>query len=137
MNKPLYQHIALTLEALRNCEASGNTEWARRHRERVAEYENMLPSGSGFDTGTRISIEESTPDKLVLVTSYHHMDEHGTYDGWTDHKIVITPSLAHGFSMKIGGRDRNDIKDYIGEVYDCDLRQSFNPFEERAKPTVH
>ena len=44
------------------------------------------------------------------------MDEHGGYDGWTEHKIIVTPSLVYGFELRVTGKDRNDIKDYIAEV---------------------
>jgi hypothetical protein len=32
------------------------------------------------------------------------------------------PSLAFGFNLSVGGRDRNDIKEYIGEAFDGVLR---------------
>ena len=76
-----------------------------------------LPSGSGWDCGTKLDYEKSNPDKLVFYGSYHHMNENGMYDGWTEHTIIVTPSLAFGFDVKITGRDRNDIKDYLGEMF--------------------
>jgi hypothetical protein len=76
-----------------------------------------MPSGSGVDIGTKLDLGESTSDKLVFSASFHHMDEHGGYDGWTDHKIIVTPSLQFGFNLKITGRDRNQIKDYLSDIF--------------------
>lgn len=75
------------------------------------------PSGSGFDNGTTFEEELSTKNKLVFSTSFHHMNDDGYYAGWTEHKIIIVPSLAHEYDMRITGRDKNMIKDYIGDVF--------------------
>jgi len=82
---------------------------------------NHLPSGSGIDRGTMIDLDKSTPNKLRLITAYHHMNENGMYDEWTEHTVTVTPDLMHGFTLKIGGRNRNDIKDYLYDVYREDL----------------
>lgn len=77
----------------------------------------LLPSGSGIDSGTSIvSIDARC---VILSTSFHHMNDSGFYDGWTHHKIKITPTLSdsRGFDLKITGRDRNDIKAYLYDVY--------------------
>ena len=86
----------------------------------TAEYisAEILPSGSGFNSGTRFDIDKSTMDKLVFHTSYHHMSEHGYYTKWTDHTVTVTPSF-HGFNIKVSGRNHNDIKEYIAESFDC------------------
>lgn len=78
-----------------------------------------LPNGSGFNAGTELLEDECKDDKLVFMVGYHHMNEHGYYDGWTHHKIVVTPSFT-GFNVTVGGRDKNEIKDFIAETfYDC------------------
>lgn len=61
--------------------------------------------------------EESKKDRIVFDFSFHHMDENGYYDGWTEYKLVITPSLTDGFDYKITGRDRNRIKEYLYDVF--------------------
>lgn len=85
--------------------------------------EAALPSGSGIDRGTIIDRERSRPDRIVLVCSFHHMNEHGYYDGWTDHEVIVRPSLAWGFTLRVTGRDRNGIKDYLHDVYMHALRE--------------
>lgn len=74
------------------------------------------PSGSGIEMGTALS-EKSTPEQIVFGTHFHHVDEHGGYDGWTEHSVRVKASLLFGIDITVGGRNRNDIKDYLGELY--------------------
>ena len=116
--RPLYQELASAVQARLNCIASSDSEWEGKHEERIeALVKNHLPSGSGIDSGTAIDLDKSTGEKLVLTLSYHHMDEMGGYDGWTEHTITVRPSLLFGIDLTISGRDRNRIKDYLYEVY--------------------
>lgn len=113
----VYQKIAKLLEARRNCGASANHEWFDIHTGKIEEIvKTLFPSGSGFDEGTKIEFNKTRKDRVVFVTGFHHMVE-GTYDGWTHHSIVITPSLAHGFDIRVTGNNRRDIKDYIAEIF--------------------
>lgn len=120
MSTPLYKEIASTINALKNLRSRTlvNKEWEDRWESRLEQIQNaLLPSGSGIDSGTTISFEESSEDKIVLLTSFHHMNEHGYYDGWTDHKVTVRASLQFDIDIKIGGRDRNQIKDYLHDVF--------------------
>jgi len=74
-----------------------------------------LPSGSGWDLGTTLE-DRSTPTKLVFTGGFHHMDDNGCYDGWTDHVVTVTPTFD-GVNVTVSGRDRNDIKDYLTETF--------------------
>ena len=123
MIRPLYVALASAVQARLNCIESGNVEWCDRHEERIgALVKAGLPSGSGFDAGTTLDLDTSTGSKLVLNTSYHHMTE-GSYDGWTDHTVTVTASMVDGFDLKVSGRDRNQIKDYIGDAFGNALRE--------------
>jgi hypothetical protein len=116
--KSQYQQISNRLHAMINCERSGNSEWYSKHEEVIHDIcKNEMPSGSGFDSGTTFDFDNSTPEKLIFKTSFHHMNDGGCYDGWTDHKVIVTPSLEFGFNIKVTGRDRNNIKDYIVEMF--------------------
>lgn len=115
----LYADIAARIEARLNCINANprNTEWESKHEQQVLEWvKEFFPSGSGFDCGTKIDLDASSADKLVFNTSFHHMNDCGMYDGWTEHTVTVKPSLAHGFSVTITGRDRNGIKEYM---HDC------------------
>lgn len=81
--------------------------------------EKFLPSGSGFDSGT--TIYGSNRNRIVLRTGFHHMDEHGSYCGWSYHSVIITPSLINGIDIHITGKDVRDIKDYMYSVMETTL----------------
>lgn len=126
----VYEFIASKLSAIKNCETSGNAEWLQRHTDELESIvRNFAPSGSGIDNGTTINWD-SKEDKLVFDTAYHHMNEGGCYDGWTEHQVIVTPSLQFGACVKITGRDRNDIKDYLHDTYSCWLFSSVEWVEE-------
>lgn len=113
---PRYQAIARRIGAANRCKSSGNLEWFGKHWERIAELCADAPHGSGFDSGCNLS-EDSTPERLTFGADFHHMNEHGSYDGWSTHTVIIRPSLEFGFDLRITGRDRNGIKDYISDVF--------------------
>lgn len=114
----LYQAIARKLQAIRNCEASGNTEWRDQHTEQMLCWiRDHMPSGSGFDCGTHISLPASGLNRLVFDTAFHHMDTNGYYNGWTYHRVVVTPDLCFGYAVKVTGPNRNNIKEYIAETF--------------------
>lgn len=95
----------------------------RKTIEETAELLNQyLPSGSGFDSGTVLNLDKSTPQKLVFDTSFHHMSEHGFYTRWTDHTVTIRPEFR-GWDIRVSGRDHNGIKDYIAECFACALTE--------------
>jgi hypothetical protein len=53
--RPLYQVLATLSEAIDNCRNVGNTEWAVKHGNEMDRLcREYLPSGSGFDNGTRV-----------------------------------------------------------------------------------
>lgn len=118
MARYLYSELSSAIQARSNCAQSGNVEWKHRHEDWIEHMEkNLLPSGSGIDSGTRLVLDECHGERLVMTTSYHHMNDAGYYDGWTEHKIVVTPSFTGGINLRISGRNRNDIKDYLHEVF--------------------
>jgi hypothetical protein len=116
----LYAKLAMLVQARLNCIDGFNSEWKLKLEEKIEELvRNHLPSGSGFDSGTKIDLEVSN-NRLVFCTAYHHMDENGSYDGWTEHVVRVSPSF-HGVHMTVSGRNRNGIKDYIYESFDIAL----------------
>jgi hypothetical protein len=119
--------LASTLQAMAACENSNNTEWYGKHKAHVLDIvKRTAPSGSGIDCGTQIDLDKSTSTKLVFTLSYHHMNEAGYYDGWTNHEVVVTGSLT-GLVIKIKGNNRNDIKDHLYETYSMWLESEREP----------
>lgn len=129
--RKVYQEIAAILGAIENCRKSGNKFWLGRWGEKLSAIMKDAPSGSGIDCGTRLMDGASTPEKLVFFVEYHHMNEDGFYDGWTQHKVIVRPSLQFDFNLSITGRDRNQIKDYLADVYDGWLREDYKEQEEK------
>jgi hypothetical protein len=79
---------------------------------------DLLPSGSGFDNGAYLVTAESNDKRLVIRTSFHHMDANGYYTTWTQHTIRIYPSFeSPGFTLKVSGTNLHNIKEHIADVY--------------------
>lgn len=113
----LIEAIAQALASRNNCALSGNTNAQKVWDEVLRRLDRALPSGSGIDLGTKIE-RASLPDCVILHTSFHHMDQHGGYDGWTEHRITVKPSFVYGLDLRISGGNRNEIKDYLHQVYE-------------------
>ena len=98
--EPLYQRLATLCDAAIHCHNTDNEEWHQRHIERACHLVAMnLPCGSGFDNGTNLDFDKSHQNRLVFTTAFHHMDESGMYDGWTEHE-VSTPGRSAPSSGK-------------------------------------
>ena len=76
---PLYQQLAMTFNALLNCqrqaEQTGTPHgWTSKHHATIDDLaKEYLPSGSGFDSGTKFDFDRSKEERLVFSTAYHHM----------------------------------------------------------------
>jgi hypothetical protein len=112
-----YAAISQMLAGLAKCERTNNQEWLVKWKQEIeAICENELPSGSGIDTGTKLNFAKSTPDKLVFHVAYHHMNDGGYYDGWTNHTVTVRPTFG-SVKLSISGPNRNDVKDYLYDLY--------------------
>lgn len=129
----LYMAIARSLGAMENCLKTNNTHWHVRHEQDAIDLVRAhMPHGSGIDNSTKIDLERSDPNRLVFSFGYHHMNEAGMYDGWTDHEAIVTPCLSFGFSLRITGRDKNQIKDYLHYVFQTALETDVDEYPNRA-----
>lgn len=101
--KKLYQYMASCQLALANCIISGNKEWEEKWRERCEHIsKELLPSGSGFDCGSKFDYDRSPNGRLLISTEYHHMDSNGMYAGWTSPiTITVLPDLQFGFVLRL------------------------------------
>lgn len=123
--QPLYLSLAVLRSRHYNLMQHDNPSETQREAIFAIEQEldrltrEYLPSGSGFDRGTFFFTAD--PDAqlkpvLRFTTSYHHMNEHGVYDGWTQHQIKAEPDFG-GLRVTVQGSNRNQIKDYIGDMF--------------------
>ena len=123
----VYVELSTLLTARENCDASNNHEWYQRHTDRIEKLiDDVMPRGSGFDSGRWLDLRRSKPDRLVICTSFHHMDDNGMYICWTDHDVIVKPSLAFGFMLQITGRNKRDINDYIAEMFGTALHSEID-----------
>ena len=124
MARYLYSDIAHTIATVKRLDDTASTEQHETTLSMWEEWlnslEQLLPSGSGIDNGTTIDRERSHAEKIVLHFGFHHMNDGGYYDGWTEHTATITPSFD-GINMRISGRDRNQVKEYLYQTYDYAL----------------
>lgn len=118
MDKTFVRELAVAFESRGNANKAGNFLWRDKWDDRIEKLLDTLPSGSGIDSGVIFDHDASTPDKLVFTFGYHHMNEHGSYTKWTEHKITVTPSLASGFDIKMtkGGASDEDME-YFYDVF--------------------
>ena len=129
INKDLLTEIADQVERLHRVKAHpekfvayevvhGKVGLVEAIESELAQLEEFLPSGSGFDSGTQIDSDSTGGKKIVFFTEFHHMDEAGSYDGWTDHKVIVTPTLSCSkFDIEVTGEDRNEIHEYIASEF--------------------
>ena len=122
MERKVYEILDAAVIARRNCSypIAPKPTWENKWDDLIQYIcKNHLPSGSGFDCGTTVVEDECVSGKkLVLKFDYHHMDEHGYYDGWSSHKVIVTPYFD-GISVTVKGalprKYRND-KEYFGDT---------------------
>lgn len=116
---PLYRRLAMEVDRYHRLVASG-AKWSdgllADCRELLWQMDELLPSGSGIDNGAVVNVFESSDRVLVVDVSYQHMNDAGMYDGWTDHRITIRPTFD-GIEVRVSGRDRNGVKDYLARVF--------------------
>lgn len=118
MKLKLISHIA------KNCDWHKQVNEAFRPEceDRIGRLEYLLPRGFGVDSGCTIDVENSSSDKVIINFSWHHLNQDGYYDGWTDHKLIVKPKLWNDFDMRITGSNRNGIKDYLYDLFDSYLK---------------
>jgi len=120
MKRKVYQGIANKLQAiayLENKNSCLNKQFIDIHQDAIDEIMSTAPSGSGFDSGTELNREETRCNRLVFNTSFHHMNEYGMYSGWSEHSVIVTPDLTTDIDIRVTGRNRDEIKDYIAETF--------------------
>ena len=108
-----------------------DSKFAEQAENRQARILAMLPSGSGFDNGT--SIIAADAQKIVFETAFHHMDEHGSYCGWTNHRVTVRASMTIEIELHVSGPNKRGIKDYIAEVFASVMYREFEWIEQPAK----
>lgn len=117
----------LIYQIARNCEwlKTVNEQYKNQCLDNIEKLEKRLPCGSGIDSGCKIDADNSGINKVIITFGYHFMNENGYYDGWTDYKLIITPAFL-GINMKIAGKNRQGIKDYLYDLFDVKLNEKLS-----------
>jgi len=92
-------------------------DYKQPHLDKIDELIKLLPHGSGIDAGIQLMLELSNENKIVFHFEFHHMNDNGYYINWTGHNLTLTPSFLNGFNIKISGRNQNDIKSYLYDLF--------------------
>lgn len=124
--KTVIQHLASAINSALYHEPRENAHY-QKFVTMAEDLMDELPSGSGIDHGTKLVWEKTRKGKIVLQADFHHMDENGGYDGWTEHEIIVAPDFD-GFEIKVTGRNRNQIKEYLADTYHYALSAEVEPF---------
>lgn len=133
MSQTLIQVIASRVDARLNCEKAGNSPGERLNFDDLEKLEKLLPDGSGIDCGTKIDLGRSTDNKVVFTFSYHHMNDRGYYNGWTEHTLTIRPHLLLGLDLTLTGPDKNQIKNYLYDTYQYTLTRPCEWNDEKKR----
>jgi hypothetical protein len=124
--KTVAQEISARLSQIQNLLEAGNTSMMSHCGDKLRLLvKELMPSGWGFDMGTTLHVR-STPNKLVFVTEFHHMNDDGFYDGWTGHIVTVVPTF-NGMKIHVSGRNRDSIKDVIAETFSFTLGDEYTP----------
>lgn len=114
--EPLYKHIAMEVQAYRNCMDAGNTAMADRHVDGVYELiKRYMPSGSGINAGTEFDWR-STGSKLIFFFEYHHIKSE-RYTSVDIYHLFVTPSLINGIDLRLTGCKDSDLADYLYQTF--------------------
>ena len=85
-------------------------------------------------TTARTSLGAEQAPTAAFTFGFHH-GRHGSYDGWTHHTAVVTPSFD-GINLRITGVNRNGIKQYLHDLFHFALNEAReNWIVETSSPT--
>jgi hypothetical protein len=123
--KKKYVSLGIAFNALLNC-SNGNTIWHEKWSDAITQIIDSLPHCSGVDGKTEFNFNESKPDKLVIDSSYHCMNENGFYDGMYNFRVVLKPDWQN-FKLEIKTNMPKKYKDstieYLTDLFFYDLMQ--------------
>lgn len=87
----------------------------------LQELKQFYPSGNGIEANFLVG--HSDKDRLVFDVSYHHMNSNGYYVGYSNHLVIVVPSLLWDFEIRVTGKNKNNVKGCLCDVFNDALRQ--------------
>lgn len=91
--------------------------------------QKLLPIGNGIEAKSVILLK-STEKRIVIDTAYWHPNVSYETSRWTDHQIVITPSFEGEINIRVTGKNLNNIKEYLNEVFREALMKEYEVFKK-------
>ena len=88
-------------------------DFSRKWSDAIDKIMVSAPSGGGIESGMRLDRKASGGDRLVFHARCDHSHRSEARSDMTNHRITARASYLMGFSLKVGGRDRHDIKAHI------------------------
>ena len=93
--------------------------------EEFVMLQKLLPIGNGIEKECVISLK-STKKRIVIDTAYWHE----LLQEWTEHQIVVTPSFEGEINIRVTGKNVDNIKEYINEVFRKALMKEYEVFKK-------
>jgi hypothetical protein len=105
----LYQKIA---------RVASQKNWAKRSKE-LSLLQELLPNGNGIrgQEGLAVILLESTEKRIVIETTYWHPNDSYETSRCTAHQVVITPSFEGEINIRITGKNENNVKKYLHDIF--------------------
>ena len=94
-------------------------------RDEFVMLQKLLPIGNGIEKECVILLK-STEKRIVIDTAYWHYET----SRWTDHQIVITPSFEGEINIRVTGKNVDNIKEYLHEVFREALMKEYEVFKK-------
>jgi len=88
--------------------------------------QELLPIGNGIETGCVILLK-STKKRIVIET--HPNDSYET-SRWTAHQVIITPSFEREINIRITGKNKDNVKDYLHDIFREALMKEYAVFKK-------
>jgi len=99
--------------------------------EQLTLLQELLPNGNGMRRQINCMILlESTKKRIVIGTAYWHPNDNYETSRWTEHKVVITPSFEGEINIRITGKNENNVKDYLYDIFREALMKEYVVFKK-------
>ena len=99
----------------------------------LALLQELLPNGNviglqkqNLSTVKCVILLKSTKKRIVIDTAYWHP----IIRLWTDHQVVITPSFEGEINVRITGKNENNVKEYLHDIFREALMKEYEVFKK-------
>ena len=73
-----------------------------------------------------VILVKSTKERIEIATSYWHYET----SRWTDHRVVITPSFEGEINIRITGKNEDNVKEYLHDIFREALMKEYEVFKK-------